>query len=300
MAYKKYYKKKNKKKSPGKKGTLNAKQKKEIDQRIDRKLDKAVEDKFLRDSLFTEHKDQFNQSANCLILDISPTINQGIAQAQRLGDKVYIKYLNMFLRYRPDGVTSSFENYTDDHTPDWTICPYPQSPDARVFVLRFTRDLYEGWDAGGQALMERLKAHPKLRPAGAWPQDYDQSGGQEFIKGVKVLGNCVLKSKFRSSALIAPRLLTTGTFDEVTGAIGLATDEQRTLLINSASLLTYKRLHIPIKQKLIIRSSGSNNPINYVFMLYVQFSNRYNNSTYNPVTKPDEFSIRNLWVYEDA
>ena len=66
---------------------------KTINNLIDKKLDKAIEDKFLMDSDYIENAGGWSEARHNGLLNVSPAIERGENSHNRIGDRVHLKYL---------------------------------------------------------------------------------------------------------------------------------------------------------------------------------------------------------------
>jgi len=258
---------------------------KAVTQIVDRKMDQAVEDKFLLDSAYIGSAHLFNNISRSLIREITPTIPQGTGDSERIGSQIKMKRLSIQFRLIP-----RFQNHklpTDATLLTITANPWQQpTQPLKIFIVKVDR-LYCDNILVLNDLLDELRTivlPVKFKEAGTWTQDIVTSTGHGAKQTVRKMGSCDLQVKYRSTSVRVWEPVTSANYVQVL----------------SAGQLSHKYLNIKIDTKWQLNIGNQDSKFRY--FMYVQFANNYNNYVYNRggALQPHEFSHRFLWVYEDA
>lgn len=267
--------------------------KKEVKSMIRQAMDVAVEDKYKLDTEYNSKTGTWDDNTKTLAFNITPNIPTGTGIGQRLGNKVRLKYLRMFIRYLP-AIHQHNEDISGDNPVNTTLNWFPVVPDAVCSLVRVTPDLKNNITDAQFREAVRCKVRP---PGYAW-QDFAQSVGNDSINGIKILDRFKLKARYKhmvcpfapiaqSIAAVGAGYASTPTYDPVVTVV-------------NCPQYTYKNFYCAkVSQKIEI-DDESNSPIKYQYWMFIDIDNDFNDDTYNPINVPKTFDTRQLWVYEDA
>lgn len=256
---------------------------------IHRSLDHQIEDKYRLDVDYHNHVADWDNSTKTLLIDVTPSITQGDGIGNRTGNKVRMKFLRSFIKMMP----SKREHQIPLLPPmAWAENPIRDIPHFRVFLLRMNRELIDNM-SGAEI---RVALNVKFRTAGHCWQDYAQSTGQRAQMGLKLLDKFVLKPRYRT--IVASKNSQT-TLQTASGADYVNTYLDSETIVMSVPQYTYKNFVCSAVAQKVEFDSGDS-PIRYKYFYFVQTTDGFNDDTYNPIFVPDNFQLRNVWVYEDA
>lgn len=292
---------KNGKKGSRKNGNNGANSSKSLIKRVskivDAKLDAAIEDKYLRDSVFNQHNTSYDSATNTLLFNISPAIAKGDGVNQRAGNKVKLKYLRSFVRMRPGKFHAQ---HNVDGTPSYTANWIPHMPKYRCFLIKVNNELAVSLTSSEM----RQALNAKFRSPGHFWQDYAQDVGKKAVSGIKLLHKFEMTPKWKQLPNTFTLLNQTGSVSLPTtimdGTITLTPDYAPSNNVISVPQYSYYELFTKeVAQKVEI-SNADNGVMRYQYWMFVQNTNGYQDTTYDSVVAPESFEIRNCWVYEDA
>lgn len=260
---------------------------------VDRKLDDAVEDKYVMDTVFQNQIAHYDLATRTFLIDATLALASGVNIDQRLGQKIKLKYLRTFFRLLPSKRETQIE-----HLPmqAWTENPLRDIPMFHCYFVRVNKDLVT------KLTSSELRAvlNSKFRTPGQCWQDVAQAAGKSGIVGIKLLAKFKMKPKYRT--------VTSSVNSEITQAVpdagapptyGMVSNVSETIVMQIPQY-TYKNLLCSKVAQKIELENASGLPLKYNYIYFIQTTNAYNDNVYNPVIVPDSFMTRNVWVYEDA
>lgn len=298
--YKKNKNNKNKKNNKNRKTNFI---KKYVKKEVKNAIEANTEDKYWNETSFTSLLSGWNGSDHSILHNLTPliaNITHGDDVDQRQGNKINLKYLRMYIRHQPAryGVQMSI----DSTTPTYTRNPIPDIPDVKVFIVKLNNELVS--NISDSQLRAILKT--RFRPYGSSWIDTAQSSGRAGLKGLTVIAKCEIKNKYKTLFGDYTRQDQYGSVQLPTsimdGAITLSETYAPSLTVLNIPQQSNKTLMVAskaFKQKIELNAT-SNYPIKYQYYMYVQFSDDYQNLTYNPVNMPNEFECRCQLVYENV
>lgn len=260
-----------------------------------KKMDQQIEDKYILDTGFHNHNDNFDAGTKSMVVNVSPAILNGDEVNQRTGNKVRLKYLRTFFRYLPG--KGGQHGVIDSSSPTYSGNWFGDIPDATVYLLKINSQMIQTMSAADL----RVACNAKFRSAGHCWQDYAQSTGQQANSAIKLLDKFTMQSKYRSVVCPFTPLNATGTFaagPPETQTI-VPTYQASCTLVQVPQYSYYNLLCSKLAQKIEIEDVH-NRPIKYQYWYFIQLGSGYNNNSYDPIIKPEDFSTRNVWVFEDA
>lgn len=324
MVRKNYARKNNyrKKNNKSKKTSLTKSQKKEVKKIISVEQKKETELKYLINSTFVDNvghylpKINYNSSTGVwsgdrldrMVLNVSPSIVRGTSSNNMIGNQVSLKALDMFIRFRPDQYSIVNDIPVAASSMDiMTKSPVPNYPDVKIHIFRMDKDAYDHLQGDLSAMASfAYKLDAVYRPRGTWKQDYLQSGGQEFIKSIKHLKTKVLKQKYSQYRYTTTRgNITSGTstlsVDDYNNSYNTTLDDCW-FQWGAVGLQSDCHIHVKIDDVVEIEAgSGGRGPIRYQYVLFAQFSDKYQDvSGWMEPSIPLVFDTRNMWTYTDC
>lgn len=246
-------------------------------------LDTRIEDKFLIDAAYDDIKTHFNLTHHTILKEITPTISHSELRDGRIGDKVLMKSLTVQVRMRPRFHFQPLNSSSGQTMLSNDIVP--NLPPVKIYLFKIVRDMIPTDPTDELLFLNNLQSYLKVKfkVAGVYDQELQTDDGQKVIKSVRQLGKAVsLPQKYRSFGLPST----------ISGV------PPRDSIVVSSGQYVHKYIYAKINKKMTF--SLNDKPLQDRYFLYAQFSNDWMNTSYNVPTQPDDFSIRNRWVYEDS
>lgn len=236
-----------------------------------------VEDKYSLDANFVTILQDYHEQTRRLLVDISPVINRGTEVAQRVGDKVFMKYLKLQLRYLP--AKRNFRIGSVGADVAYANNLYTRLPPVKIFIIRVVKDLADNMTA----TLLRGGLESKFRPRGTYVQDFDQSIGLELVRGVNLIGKGQVSQSYKQSM------------------ISIVDFEQAgpTLRVVSVPQYSYASIFVKFGKKWLY-DNASARPRMFRYLVYMQFTDKWQDTAWDQPAVPEDIAIRKLWVYEDA
>ena len=261
---------------------------------VEKKLDTAIEDKYINDSAYHDHSGDWDTNSRSGLFNVTPTITKGDGKSERTGNSVSLKFLRMYWRLLPAKFHRKVE--TMDSNPSYTKNPFPRIPSYVARFMKINRDLYSKLST--TELLAILNA--KYRVPGQSVQDVLQNVGRKGMVGIQLLGQTILKPRYKTfvsgSTPLASQVTADGTgFD-------LAPDHEPFVQVLSIPQYTFKeQILSKVKQKIVMQDTD-NLPMKYQYFVFVQCGNNYIDATYDIGidSAPQKLETRNCWVFEDA
>lgn len=291
MVNNKNYKKRNYKKRRAPKKALSGRQATAVKKLVAGALDEAIEDKYRLDTLYGEHNTDFDAATKTILYNVSPRIPNGTEVNDRTGNKVKLKYFRSFIRLLPARFHSQ---HVIDGTPIYAANWVPSVPDYKCYLLKVNNELM----ANLSSAEARAALVSKFRQAGTCWQDYAQDAGQKAVTSIKLLEKWTMTPKWRQIVSSFAPIDANGTL--AASSFSLTPDYQANGVVTAVPQYSYYELYCnKVSQKIEINDTD-NSPMKYQYWIFIQCTNGYNETTYNPVVQPDSFESRHLWVFEDA
>lgn len=278
------------------KKALSKKEYKAVEKIVKRKLDEAIEDKYILQTSYTEQKTVFTPTTGSMLFNISPTILKGTDISNRTGNNVKFKYLRMMVRYLPakQGAFGVVDSSAPTYSENW----HADMPDATVYFVRVTSKLAQSLSTS--ALEEACMV--KFRMPGKMWQDYAQDSGQESVASIKLLDKFKMKTRYRSLTVPTTQIDSNGTI-AITGLSFTNTPIYQPSCTNvQVPQYSYYDMYCKapaFAQKVEIENTF-NKPLRYQYWVFVQLSTGFQVSTWNKVEQPESFATRTCLVFEDA
>lgn len=317
MAKKKYYRRR---KKTTKKQT---KVSKEVKTEVARQLKKDVEVMYKRDPDFHSQLNVYyadytpqggiSVPVHRLLQNFSPALSRGTSHQDFTGNKIKALSMSIFIRYIPDasGITFALQKeenrIVDFEDSDGNpINAFPQYPDVKVHIFRMDKDSWDNNISGPEVFCQRLDA--VFKPDGSWDQDYQLSGGQEFIKSIKKIKSIRIKPKFRDYNIMhQANVLSTGNATQngvdynldFSNGNGLQTQQMWEKGWQGQQCNTHIQCKID-DEILFNNAAGDQPPLNYVYAMFCQFTDNYQDLVFNEPMAPVRFDTRVMWKYTDA
>lgn len=266
---------------------------------VSRALDRAIEDKFLLDSNFSQHQVNWNLTQKSCLINVTPAIARGDSRANRNGDKVMLKYLRSFIRILPPAnsrVEQAAPNGAPSTVENWNV----HHPPYRVILLKMNREMY------GKLTQDELLQvlNSRYLPRGMCRQDVQQDPGKKGLVGITKLGEFYMKSRYK-------QLWSTALPVDSTGVIA-APGGSGTNTTTGTGVVHYQWTAVPqfsyrnylsnkMRQKVVI-DNQFDEPVKYQYFYFVQCQDMFLDATYDVTVElaPQAIDVRNLWVFEDA
>lgn len=247
---------------------------------ITRRLDLAIEDKFLLNTDYVSLTDDWEQGSRTILKDITYQLTRNTGGGDYIGRSIRQKYLKLLFRHLgPPGMTIVDLQMGDPFTIINNLV-YPKHP-IRVSIVRGNRELIDNMTQ--QEIRDTLKL--KFRQPGMISKDYYLDPALRAKSGFHTLYDKTFRPKYR---------------DFSTSSMSDVTDHHLLNVVNCPQFV-YKTITVSGKGfagKTKLDNLGK--PIKWKYYFYAQFSNNRINQTYDSIERPKQFDVRLCWVYEDA
>ena len=247
---------------------------------IEHKLDARVEDKFVRDSLYTSIEQQWDAQFHQVITDITPTIPQGDSVSTRTGLRIHPKFMRIDLRYVPQGYDSDLLN--SESANPVIVSQLPAKTPMEVFIVRLARKTYENTPLAD--IMSAINV--RYRPPGLWKQDtLEAAVPQSILKSFNLLDKVSMASRYNSQMV---RLR-----DDPNTGISVAR------MIN-CPLMTFGQLQFKFPTKFLLYENATDKDGNYAYLMVTRVLDTRVDPTFTGTAAPLKIEYRRVFVYEDA
>lgn len=276
-------KSKSRKSASKKKMRLNPAAKAEVKAMIEKKMDLAIEDKFLLDQNYINNKAAWTDDYHVAAIDLSPTINRGTSSNERTGQKVTLKQFHVWFQlmgpiantlYRVDYATDLLK----DNYPEANTQPFAKYEPITLYMVRVPITVWNAYSAADKRNILATRFPIK----GEYPQDRAESTLLEAAKQIKLLKQKTFKLPYDYHNV----LFNTNTGIPMNQAISMPKP------------LNFK-MSMDINQKIFMNDTTMN-PRDYGYIAYLCGKTNLLLGGWGDYASLEVLNTRVLWTYEDA
>lgn len=293
--YRKNYKKNYKKRNYKKRKPLTKRQTGAVKKIYKDMTDARIEDKFKLDSTWNSMLGSYNSTKKALLFEVTiSNLHNGTGDGEMIGRFINMKHLRTLFRYRPSKKAQL--TTVDSSAPIYTESITPRLPPLIIRLIKINNKF-----AGNLTNDELLDAcEVKFLVPGRFAQERVNDSNMEASTAIKQIKICYLKSKYK--LITAPVLpiqqniassgsgyVSTPVYQPQVNVLAIPQQVNKNILITK---------HLKGRTEI---NSVTSKPMKYKLYYYIQFTNAYNDNSYQQVNNDNMcLDIKNCYVYEDA